>query len=182
MNRARLSLFLGFLLLPVAGCMRAPEPEGAFLSFLKGREAWQSTRVELTVTSLSDDPSTSGDPSTAGEKAVSIVAEHGPTGETLTFLVLADRLEGTYPVRVFGNLSDLDRTLGRERLLPVSNACAPGDRSDTSGSLTFESHDPVAGTVGGSFIVNVCRVDDADRAWTLGDGKFRRLSYTTGGG
>ena len=158
------------------GCMGQPEPEGSFLSFLQNRERWQATKVVVTVTETSQGSSASLQ-ETGPEKAVSIVATHETTGETLTFLVLAPDLEGTHPIKVFGNLADHDSAAGRERLVPVSNACTPGDRSLTTGSLSFEHHDPTTRTLSGSFISNVCRVDDADRVWTLADGKFRDLTY-----
>ncbi len=171
------------------GCMGEPEPDGAYLSFLKQRERWQATTVAVTVTETAKDqagPSEMAGPGEiavsdeiAGpdEIAVSIVATDEKTGETLTFLVLTHRLEGSHPIKVFGNLADSDSAAGRERLVPVSNACTPGDRSLTTGTLSFEAHDPDARTLSGSFISNVCRVDDADRVWTLADGKFRELVY-----
>ncbi len=165
-----------------AGCMGQPEPDGSSLSFLQNRERWQATKITVTVTETSGHISPSPAGSNAkerdrSEKAVSIVATHETTGESLTFLVLAPELEGTHPIKVFGNLADHDSAAGRERLVPVSNACTPGDRSLTTGSLSFEHHDPTTRTLSGSFISNVCRVDDADRVWTLADGKFRDLTY-----
>lgn len=157
-----LSAVLGTALVALVACGGTPEPEGDYLSFLQNRERWLSTRITATVT-----------PAAGDEHAVSIVAEDQNTGETLTFLVLADRLEGTHDLKVFGKLADMDRSLGRERLMPISNACTPGDRSLTTGSLSIESHDSESRLMSGSFISNVCRIDDADRAWTLADGKFR---------
>ena len=159
------------------GCMGEPEPDGAYLSFLKQRERWQATTVAVTVTETAKDQAGPSEMAGPGEIAVSIVATDEKTGETLTFLVLTHRLEGSHPIKVFGNLADSDSAAGRERLVPVSNACTPGDRSLTTGTLSFEAHDPDARTLSGSFISNVCRVDDADRVWTLADGKFRELVY-----
>lgn len=166
MSHPRPIVYIGFLLIAVglwSGCATEPETDGPSFSFLQHRERRQANHVELTIT-----------PTGESESSVTLVARNEATGETLTLLAVVEELDGTYPVKVFGRLVDLDG----ERLVPVSNACSPGDRSSSVGSLSFESHDPATRIVSGSFIANVCRVDDADRAWTLADGKFRRLEYS----
>lgn len=164
-NTNRAPCFFGLTLLLAGGlvfggCMSAPEPEGPHLSFLKGRKRWQSADVELSLAEA------------GGEKTLTLVVRRPETGESLTLLVVTPELQGRHDLRVFGSLADRD-SHGEERLFAISNVCS----GDASGSLTFEILDADQRTLGGSFIANVCGLEDPDRTWTLADGKFRNLSY-----
>ena len=145
-------------------CVGPTDPDGTFLSFLKGRERWSTRQVQASV---------EGSGGAGTELTLSLVAEHPETGELLTFLAPVPSLQGSHPMRVFGTLRDRSG-----EVVPVTNACPSGGKEiRSSGSLSIELHDAEARSLDGSFIANVCRVDDPDQTWTLADGKFRRLTY-----
>lgn len=165
------------LLLPtlasLVACMGPePEPDGPGLSFLRGRERWRATDVQASVV----DSPRRATPSTE-DQTLTIHARDAATGEQVTLLVVLPSLEGTHPLRVFGSFAAFDQMAGYERLRGITNACSPNDRSLTTGTLTVEEHDPAERVLRGSFIANVCLVDDPDQTWTLGDGKFQELRY-----
>lgn len=151
------------MLLAAISCVGPSDPDGTYLSFLKGRERWTTRQVELSVDGFDS----------GSELTLSLVAEHPETGERLTFLVPMPSLEGSHQVRVFGSLLDRSGTS-----VPVTNACpSGGNKVRSSGTLSIEQHDAATRRIDGSFIANMCRVDDPDQTWTLADGKFRRLTY-----
>lgn len=167
--RALTSLALLFILLVTGGCLGPDEPEGSYLSFLQHRELRILRQVTMTVDGLPTDGADA-------DLTLSLVAEDPTTGERLTILVPAASLEGSHPMSVFGNLKDRGG-----KLVPISNACkSGGNEMRSSGTLSIEVHDAEARTLDGSFIANVCRVDDAEQTWTLADGKFRGLTYGNG--
>ena len=166
----------------------APAAEGPSLTFLRERELWRASEVRAVVERASSSAQA------ATELHLQIVAKKADTGEQLTFLVIlpADAAEegeggpgssavslpsGTHPMRVFGSLASFDRNRGYERLRGISNACSPNDLSLTTGTLSIEAHDPDTRTLSGSFITNVCLVEQTEEAWTLGDGKFSGVPY-----
>lgn len=175
--RASIAVFL--LLLPalasLVACMGPePEPEGPGLSFLRGRERWRATDVQTSVVEARRGDAS---PEAPLESSLTIQARDAATGEQVTLLVVAPTLEGTHSLRVFGSFAAFDAMQGYERLRGITNSCSPNDRSLTTGTLTVEEHDPAERVLRGSFIANVCLVDDPGQTWTLGDGKFQELRY-----
>lgn len=161
--------FAGLALVAVAfvGCFeRLPRDVGS-LSCLLERERWVATTVSAKLSRADSE---------SAPFTLSIDARRDPGRERLTFLVHGDTVVGTHEVRVFGALVGLDPG-GGPKPYPVANACARGDPTSVSGTLTIEVHDPEARTLGGSFTAQVCDVKDPSNAQTLADGRFEGLRY-----
>lgn len=147
-------------------------PDGE-LSFLLERERWRATAVSAGVEEvLGEDGSL--------EHTVQIVARRDPEGEQLTlFAVAAGEVEGEHPVSVFGALQGFaSKPSG---LTPVTNVCGTGAQAEAGGSLTIEEVDRETRTVSGSFLANVCDVEQPADAKTLADGRFDDVPYREAG-
>lgn len=158
----------------------APEvagPEAEF-TFMKDRKRWQATTVSAQLEHLDD-------PARGAEWTVQLTARRDPEGEQLTLFALAPTVEGRHGVQAFGAL--LGFAARPTVPTPVTNVCGSGSLEETademsSGSLTVETYDEAAGTISGSFRVNVCDVQETADAKTLAEGFFRDVPVQAGRG
>lgn len=144
------------MLVMLSGCVDAPEdPDGPHMRFTSGRDTWRTQDVTATLESPSD-------------VTLRIEARHPDTGEQLTFLVLSDRehLVGRHQAQVFGKLAGFGSERSDTELFAVSSAC--------SNETIFRVEEWVEAerTVSGGFRVNVCVIQDGERSWTLGEGRY----------
>lgn len=169
------------LLLASCGSPKPAEP-AAELSLLKDRQRWRATSVSAQVERLAEGQTVDRE---TGEWSLQLVARRDPEGEQLTLFAVASSVEGTHAVRAFGAL--LGFAARPTVPTPITNVCASGSLDAAAagdvaagGTLTVEEYDEAAGTVSGTFRVNVCDVQELLDAKTLADGIFRNVPVSRG--
>ncbi|MEL7061948.1 MAG: hypothetical protein AAGN46_18115 [Acidobacteriota bacterium] len=161
LRRASRAVAFGLVLLAGLACSGGDDTPA--FSFLQGTNRWRADTPRLIVERV--DARGPGDV----ELSLRIEATRPSRGERLTLWALVDVLDGSHPVEAFGHLAGVGAVAPRA----VSSGC---DQSDV-GRLVIEAHDADRRLVSGSFLVNVCAVDDPDAVMTLGDGRFTALAY-----